>query len=111
MYGSYTHMLQIGIVGFPNVGKSTLFKAHEKTNRHTNYPFTTIDPNVGVVAVPDERLEKLAKLTNSKKIIPTAIEFIDIVVRQRRIAGRGFGQQVSRQYPRSGRHRPCGTRV
>ena len=63
----------------PNVGKSTLFKALTKKQIDIqNYPFTTIDPNVGVVAVPDERLEKLAKLSNSKKIIPTAIEFIDI---------------------------------
>lgn len=72
-------MLSIGIVGLPNVGKSTLFKALTKKQIDIqNYPFTTIDPNVGVVAVPDERLEKLAKLSNSKKIIQTAIEFIDI---------------------------------
>lgn len=72
-------MLQIGIVGLPNVGKSTLFKALTKKQVDiSNYPFTTIDPNVGVVAVPDERLELLAKISNSKKIIPTAIEFIDI---------------------------------
>jgi len=72
-------MLSIGIVGLPNVGKSTLFKALTKKQIDIqNYPFTTIDPNVGVVAVPDERLELLAKLSNSKKIIPTAIEFIDI---------------------------------
>lgn len=72
-------MLSIGIVGLPNVGKSTLFKALTKKQIDIqNYPFTTIDPNVGVVAVPDERLELLAKFSNSKKIIPTAIEFIDI---------------------------------
>ena len=72
-------MLSIGIVGLPNVGKSTLFKALTKKQIDIqNYPFTTIDPNVGVVAVPDERLELLAKLSHSKKIIPTAIEFIDI---------------------------------
>ena len=72
-------MLSIGIVGLPNVGKSTLFKALTKKQIDIqNYPFTTIDPNVGVVAVPDSRLELLAKLFNSKKIIPTAIEFIDI---------------------------------
>ena len=72
-------MLSIGIVGLPNVGKSTLFKA--VTNKQIdiqNYPFTTIEPNVGVVAVPDDRLEQLAKLSNSKKIIHTTIEFIDI---------------------------------
>ena len=72
-------MLQIGIVGLPNVGKSTLFKALTKKQIDIqNYPFTTIDPNVGVVAVPDDRLEQLAQLSHSKKIIPTAIEFIDI---------------------------------
>jgi len=66
-------------VGLPNVGKSTLFKALTKKQIDiSNYPFTTIDPNVGIVQVPDERLEILAKLSNSKKIIPTAIEFIDI---------------------------------
>lgn len=71
--------LSIGIVGLPNVGKSTLFKA--VTNKQVdiqNYPFTTIDPNVGVVAVPDERLAPLAQLSSSKKIINTTIEFTDI---------------------------------
>ena len=72
-------MLSIGIVGLPNVGKSTLFQALTKKQVDiSNYPFTTIDPNVGVVAVPDERLELLAKMSHSAKIIPTAIEFIDI---------------------------------
>ena len=72
-------MLSIGIVGLPNVGKSTLFKA--LTNKQVdiqNYPFTTIDPNVGVVAVPDERLKPLTELSNSKKVINTTIEFYDI---------------------------------
>ena len=60
--------LQIGIVGLPNVGKSTLFQALTKKQVDiANYPFATIDPNVGIVAVPDERLEKLAKLSHSKK--------------------------------------------
>lgn len=69
----------IGIVGLPNVGKSTLFKALTKKQVDAaNYPFCTIDPNVGVVAVPDERLEKLAKVSSSAKIVPTTIEFIDI---------------------------------
>lgn len=71
--------LAIGIVGLPNVGKSTLFKA--LTNKQVdiqNYPFTTIDPNVGVVAVPDERVDALAEISNSKKKVYTTIEFVDI---------------------------------
>ena len=72
-------MLSIGIVGLPNVGKSTLFKAITKKQIDIeNYPFTTIDPNVGVVAVPDPRLQKLTDMAHSAKTIPTAIEFIDI---------------------------------
>lgn len=71
--------LQIGIVGLPNVGKSTLFKALTKIQVDaSNYPFCTIDPNVGVVPVPDERLQKLAELVHSKKIVPAVIEFVDI---------------------------------
>ncbi|MDP3935248.1 MAG: redox-regulated ATPase YchF [Candidatus Giovannonibacteria bacterium] len=71
--------MKIGIVGMPNVGKSTLFQALTKKQVDTsNYPFATIDPNVGVVQVPDERLEKLAKLSHSKKIVPAVIEFVDI---------------------------------
>jgi len=69
----------IGIVGLPNVGKSTLFKA--LTNKQVdiqNYPFTTIDPNVGVVAVPDERVDVLAEISNSKKKVYTTVEFVDI---------------------------------
>lgn len=69
----------VGIVGLPNVGKSTLFKALTKKQVDTsNYPFATIDPNVGVVAVPDDRLEKLTIFSESKKTVPTVIEFYDI---------------------------------
>lgn len=69
-----------GIVGLPNVGKSTLFNALTSTMdaQAANFPFCTIDPNIGVVNVPDERLYKLAHLSNSKEIIPTTIEFVDI---------------------------------
>lgn len=71
--------LHIGIVGLPNVGKSTLFQAITKKQvDKSNYPFCTIDPNVGVVAVPDNRVDELAKLTNSAKKIFTTIEFVDI---------------------------------
>lgn len=71
--------MKLGIVGLPNVGKSTLFNAITQAGAESaNYPFCTIEPNVGVVAVPDERLEKLAEIYMSKKIVPTAIEFYDI---------------------------------
>jgi small GTP-binding protein len=72
--------MQIGIVGLPNVGKSTLFNALTKSANANvaNYPFCTIDPNVGVVEVPDERLKKLAEIEKPEKIIPAIVEFVDI---------------------------------
>ncbi len=87
--------LSIGIVGLPNVGKSLLFKT--LTNQEinvANYPFATIDPNVGVVAVPDERLDKLTKLSKSKKTIPAVVEFYDIAGLVRgAYKGEGLGNQ------------------
>ena len=71
--------MKLGVVGLPNVGKSTLFNAITHAGAQAaNFPFCTIEPNVGVVAVPDERLDNLAKLYNSKKITPATIEFVDI---------------------------------
>lgn len=87
--------LSIGIVGLPNVGKSTLFKLITKQEVNiANYPFATIDPNIGIVPVPDERLGKLAKLSGSKKIIPAVVEFYDIAGLVKDASkGEGLGNQ------------------
>ena len=69
--------MKLGIVGLPNVGKSTLFNSLTKAGAESaNYPFCTIDPNVGVVTVPDERLNVLGEMYHTKKIVPAAIEFV-----------------------------------
>ncbi len=87
--------MKLGIVGLPNVGKSTLFNSLTKAGAESaNYPFCTIDPNVGVVSVPDERLALLAELYNSAKIVPAVIEFVDIAGLVKGASkGEGLGNQ------------------
>ena len=89
-------MLSAGIVGLPNVGKSTLFNAVTRTRKAqaANYPFCTIDPNLGIVTVPDSRLDVLSKISHSKKLVPAAIEFVDIAgLVKGASAGEGLGNQ------------------
>src|ERR1700747_1935702 len=90
-------MLSAGTVGLPNVGKSTLFNAVTRTHKAPaeNYPFCTIDPNVGVVAVPDERLAALAASAQPAKVVPTAVEFVDIAGL---VAGASSGEGLGNQF-------------
>ena len=89
--------LKTGIVGMPNVGKSTLFNAlmEESQAQAANFPFCTIEPNVGVVAVPDAKLEKLAALSASKKVVPTSLSFVDIAGL---VAGASKGEGLGNQF-------------
>ena len=88
--------IQCGIVGLPNVGKSTLFNALTRAQiAAENYPFCTIDPNVGVVPVPDPRLEQLAAIAHPEKILPTAVEFVDIAGL---VAGASQGEGLGNQF-------------
>src|SRR3954470_21748390 len=89
-------MLRAGIVGLPNVGKSTLFNAltAQESALAANYPFATIEPNVGVVAVPDERLPVLEKMNKAQKVVPATVEFVDIAGLVRGASkGEGLGNQ------------------
>src|SRR6201984_2733071 len=90
-------MLKAGIVGLPNVGKSTLFNALTRSRKAeaANYPFCTIDPNVGVVMVPDERLAVLKKIAKTGVVIPAAIEFVDIAGL---VAGASKGEGLGNQF-------------
>ena len=88
--------LQCGIVGLPNVGKSTLFNALTRAEvAADNYPFCTIDPNVGVVPVPDPRLEKIAEITQPGEVVPTVMEFVDIAGL---VAGASHGEGLGNQF-------------
>src|SRR5581483_9228682 len=88
--------LSIGIVGLPNVGKSTLFNALTDAEAlAANYPFATIEPNTGVVPVPDERLNKLAKLYNTDKVVPATVSFVDIAGL---VAGASKGEGLGNQF-------------
>lgn len=95
IFGQVASEMKLGIVGLPNVGKSTLFNSLTKAGAESaNYPFCTIDPNVGIVAVPDERLKKLGDMYHSKKVTPAVIEFVDIAGLVKGASqGEGLGNQ------------------
>src|SRR5881392_4382242 len=88
-------MLKLGIVGLPNVGKPTLFNALTAARAEAaNYPFCTVEPNVGMVEVPDERLHKLADIVQPKKVVPAVVQFVDIAGLVKGAAeGEGLGNQ------------------
>jgi len=88
--------LQCGIVGLPNVGKSTLFNCLSNAKAQAaNFPFCTIEPNVGVITVPDERLNKLAELVHPQKIVPATVEMLILRVSKRRSKGKDWGINFS----------------
>src|SRR5712664_1372612 len=93
--------LNCGIVGLPNVGKSTIFNALTSAKAQAaNYPFCTIDPNTGVVTVPDERLAKISELIKPKSLVPTTMEFIDIAgLVEGASKGEGLGNQSPAHTP------------
>ena len=94
--------MKLGIVGLPNVGKSTLFNSLTKAGAESaNYPFCTIDPNVGVVTVPDERLNVLGEMYHTKKIVPAVIEFVDIAGLVKGASkGEGLGNHIAAESQR-----------
>src|ERR671932_1231566 len=87
--------MKVGIVGLPNVGKSTVFNSLTRAGAEAqNYPFTTIDPNLGVAAVPDERLDALARVMRSGTVVPTTVDFVDVAGLVRGASkGEGLGNQ------------------
>ena len=91
--------LQCGIVGLPNVGKSTLFNCLSNAKAQSaNFPFCTIEPNVGVITVPDERLNKLAELVHPQKIVPTTVEIVDIAGL---VKGASKGEGLGNKFPQT----------
>ena len=98
--------LSIGIVGLPNVGKSTLFTAlTKKGGLAANYPFATIEPNVGIVPVPDARLERLAAIVHPGRIVPATVEFVDIAGLVKGASeGEGLGNKFLANIREVGRH-------